>query len=441
MDAGLTHAELPDSVWEGREYTSIHAAIMFADLQNSVMISSTLPPAEYDQLVDDTQRAMLALVQELQANDFPVGEYRIAGDELAIFFYFPEEVAWNYLLDGPRPLAGDERERYVAECKQAKETLAYSAFKAAILLKNSWLVERFNTKRITDHQEPFELGMGVHLGRVFLRRRADGGKRIEGYAVNLAKRVEGACRQAKLSHIMFSQKARDVLCKTVVAHSQLRQRVFFSPHETELELLKGIAKTQKLYELKFYQRLGLRPGPEAMEQYEAIFALDSSNRWAYYQLVDHYLNRLKDYDQAYELASQALLVHPDDEKIMLDLAECHFHEQDYSQAKRYCENALALNESFDLAYERLNMIAEAQGDEEAQLEYAGEALRLSPGSPINHMNYALLVGKAGELAKAAKHASVAIAAYPEFRSNEDVDELLQLLDQHDALPDELREHS
>ena len=132
---------MQDSIYDGHEFTSIHAAVLFADLENSVMISSALSGPEYDRLINAFQQTMLELVQALKEQEYRVVEYHVAGDQLSIFIYDPEEVARNHALDGPEPLQGEARARVVEQCNKVNAELAISALKAAIQLKNRWLVQ------------------------------------------------------------------------------------------------------------------------------------------------------------------------------------------------------------------------------------------------------------------------------------------------------------
>ena len=53
----------------------------------------------------------------------------------------------------------------------------------------------------------------------------------------------------------------------------------------------------------------------------------------------------------YELAKQAYLADPHDEKVMLDLSRFAFQAGNLDQAFRMAEHALAANPQFDLAFE------------------------------------------------------------------------------------------
>jgi class 3 adenylate cyclase len=401
------------------QHSYIHAAILFADIENSVMLSAALTPLDYDNLLNAYHAAMQGLVEELRGQGLPIGEYSIAGDQLSLFLYDPAEVERNEQLDGEEAEQDPARRReLIAASRSSNTELVFAALKAAVMLKNRWLLLDFNLRRVREHREPHGIGVGIHYGRVYLRERVDGRKRIEGFAVNLAKRVEGFARHGQYSHIMFSQHAHDKLRGTVRQHTQLRQRVFFHQHELELELLKGVAESQALFELKFLSRIGgVRVAPEVVEQYEAMFYLNPRNSWAYYQLFEHYAYGAQNWDKVLAMVKLAMLANPQDERLLLDLSRCYSRHGNLRQARLLAEQAIKLNPEFDLAYEHLATIAQDEGDVPGQVDYLSRAVGLAPGSPVNNMNLGLALCKAGDLHTAQQHLADALAGYPEYVDN------------------------
>jgi len=428
---------MPASVWRGLEYTCIHSAILFADIQNSVMISSTISLAEYDRLIDQFQEVMLQLVEDLRDQGMPVGEAYVAGDQLCIFFYDPQEVKRNYQLDGPESPQGSKRRELITTCREQNQVLIFSALKAAVQLKNLWLVQHFNVERVISHHSPFELSIGIHSGRVYLRDRPDGQRRIEGYAVNLAKRIETASRQGRYSFIMFSQEACETLRRAVGGHSQLRQRLFFHRHELQMQELKGIAKPQPVFELRFCHRIQVPVDKEVVAQHDAIFAIDPTNTWSYYQLVEYHGYTRGDWDTAYELAQRAQVVNPADEKVKLDLSKYHFQRGELQMSLVYAKQALELNPEFDLAYEQLALISNALDDIEGSVEYLRNAVSLSPGSAGNHLNLGLILVEAGQFDEAMRYLQNAINIDPRYAKGVVPLEALRELSSHVKLPGEL----
>jgi class 3 adenylate cyclase len=405
---------MQDSIFDGHDFTSIHAAVLFADLENSVMISSALSGPEYDRLINAYQGTMLELVRALEEQGMHVGEFHVAGDQLSVFFYDPEEVARNYALDGPEPLAGDARRELIRQCRKVNEEIAFCALRAAIQLKNRWLVQEANLERVLRHREPLGLAIGLHYGRVYLTNRPDGTRRAEGFAINFGKRVESCAREGKYSRIMVSQKMRDLIRTSVVKNTQLRQRIFFHRHDVAIELLKGVSRAQAVYELKFYHRIGVHVPQAAIELYESIFAIDHTNVWAYNQLVDYYAFEAHNWERVFELANIASVVHPEDEKIQHDLSKYYFQKGNLDLSREFALEALRLNPSFDLVHEQLAVIASRQEDLAAQIAHCRDAVRLSPSSAVNHFNLGLALLEAGQSDAGEYHVLEAARIYPEY---------------------------
>jgi tetratricopeptide (TPR) repeat protein len=411
----LMQVDLPDSVWDGRNYTNIYCAIIFADLENSVQMSRILSPADYDELVDIFQEAMLRTVGELRKQLGLAGiEFSVAGDQLALFLYDEASVKRNFLLDREPKLGGAERDLIVNDYRQSNENLAYNAALAAVYLKNSWLTTPINVERVVQHREPYGLAIGVHFGKVFLRNRPDGRRRLEGYALNMAKRIESFSRQGRFSRIMFSKDAANIISGLVRGLIQGRQRVFFHRHQVDEEILKGLGRTE-VFELKFIHNVSIvKPTPELAKFFSKLFAHDDTNIWAYYQLSSYYALVSPDWDKAEHLAQKANLAYPDDEKVLLDLSKCYINKNMLDQGKEYCLRALSINPHLDLAYENLALIMDQQHDYAGAVEIARKALILSPLSPINQMNVALALADIAGFDEAVHHFHQAVLSYPEF---------------------------
>jgi class 3 adenylate cyclase len=406
----------------------IHAAVMFADIENSVLLSALLDPLDFDALMQAFQELMLQVAENLKRQGLPVGEVRIIGDQLAIFFYDPAEIERNRQLDGYAPLESANRADLIHQCRESNNALAYGALRAAIQTKNAWLTHAVNQHRLRNRAEPIGLGIGIHTGRVFLRERPGGGQRIEGYTLNFAHRVQTFARNGRYSRIMCSQDARNIISSIVVRHSQLSQRVYFHQHEASFELLKGVPQSQQIYELRFFSRLGLQATDATVDQYEALFFQNHNNIWAYYQVFEYHAYDAGNWERVFELASKASLVHPRDEKVLLDLARYHSNHRDFTLAEKFALSALAINPSFDLAYELLAVIARETNDPAAELHYMAKAVQLAPRSPINRYNLGCVLCAADRLEEGARHIQYALDAYPGLREDDADRELLDRLE-------------
>jgi class 3 adenylate cyclase len=413
-DADLPEIMAVDSP-AGGDHDYIHAAILFADIENSVMWSGTLPPRDYDNLLNSFQATMYDLAADLRAQGFPLAEFAVVGDQLSLFFYDAEEINRNAAFAAPGAEDPTVRAQLVETCRAANEAVLFAAFRAAIFLKDRWLQHEYNLERVRRQREPLGLGIGLHYGRVYLKDRADGRRRIEGFAVNLAKRVEGYARFGRYSRIMLSQNAHDRLRGVVIRHTQLRQRIYFHQHEMELELLKGVTEAQAVFELRFFSRIGvMKITPDTVRQYEAMFYRNPRNIWAYYQLFEYYAYTAQDWNQVQTAVRQALLTYPHDEKVLLDLARYYQQQGNLALAREHAQQALKQNPDFDLAYELLWTIAEAEGDTEACVNYLRKAVSLAPGSPAIHLNFGLLLCDRGQSETAEHHLAQALDWYPDY---------------------------
>lgn len=385
-ELALSNGKAP---WQADEvlYGLIHTAVLTTEIEHGLLASSTLPPAEYNALLDEFQHAATGLVLQLREQGYPVAECEISGDVLRLCFYDPREVERNYQLDGPHAQRGEQRRATIEDCRRHNRELALHALRAAVLLKSLWLTRGFNLRRVLGRLEPWELRIALHYGCAQLGQRADDTRRIEGHTLAYARQLASSVQQPLYSRILASPVLHNVLCSSVVKHTLLRQRVFF--HEHRVPGLPGLPGVQQVHELRFCHRAGIPVDAEAIEQYEALFNLNQANMWAYSQLIEHYAYVQRDWNRVFALAKSAQLAHPQDEKVLLDLAKYYLEQGKPEQSREFALQALRLNDSFDLAHEHLAVIAAKLNDGRAHVEHCRAALRLSPGSPVNNFNLGL----------------------------------------------------
>lgn len=426
---------MPDSVWEGRTYTSIHAVVLHADVEDGAQIANTLSPAQYDEFIDAYHSAMDELVKNLREQQMPIAEVQLSGCYCQIVFYDESEVHRNYLLDGPNPVKDAERLQLIEESRTSNQNIAISALRSAIQIKNTWLVQEFNVDRVRSHLAPWGLGIGLHYGRVYLRNRVSGERQVEGYPLHWAKHIQSLSSQGNYSHIFLSRRTRDLLLNTVLTHTQLSQRIFFN--EKRLPDFADPTTTQvnAVYELRYYHRIGVHVTQEVIYWYDALFKLDPANTWAYYQLVDYYSYVKKDWNRVFELASIMSVANPHDEKALLDLAKYYLQLGKRSQSKTYAEKALSINPALDLAHEHLAVLASEADDVPTQIEHLRQAILLSPRSAVNSFNLGLALLENGETEEGFFFVQRALSIYPEYKDWQIFRETLLRLKQQGKLPD------
>jgi tetratricopeptide (TPR) repeat protein len=412
----------------------INATIMFVDLMNSVSLSSSMTFFEYDKMIDEFQMTMQDELEVVRRN-LEVVESHIGGDQLCVFFYDPAEVEINRRVieteggGGGSDLAEADR----ATINRVREGFAYDALVLAILIKNRWISHPINVERIVKFQPYLDLGIGINAGKVILRKRYDGRVRIEGFAINLAKRVEGFARSGHFSRIMVSKGFFDLIRNQVHSHVMLKQRLFFTRHVPEPGVLKGLPPNTSVYELKFFHRIGsLKIARETVAAYERAFVADPTNLWFYTLLIEYLLYHAKDYDKSRRIAETALNCNPANEKIYFDLANICQKMGDADGAREYCRLALRLNHELDYAYEVLaDMEPQDKAGNERRVELYTKALAVAPGSPANKFNLASALFEVGRTDEARKHMLDAVAIFPGYvKQDPDVADLAQKLGIH-----------
>lgn len=408
----------------------INATILFIDLMNSVALSNSLTLWDYNKLINEYQDTLRTVLKELPSR-YPIGEVNLGGDQLAVFFYNPAE-AVEYSPEGvggaqaeqPRsrrrvsPPAADsapsaeqeQQQRSVSE----RDRALYGALRLAVSVKNAWISHERNMNRLDGDQPVLDVGIGINTGNVVLQERGDGQVRIEGFAINFAKRVQGFARHGRFCKIMLSKQAYEAFRVIKIQHAMLKQRAFFEDWTPSEGLLKGLAPGTQVFELKFFHVLeGFGIPPEQVATYERIFARDPVNIWAYSNLMNYYLYQQNNPGAALAIAEQALYCNPRNEKVFYDLAYLHAQIEQFDLARMYCQQCIQLNSQMDIAYDLLSDIELATGgSDEKILEYISKALVLTPGSASFQQSMAKALLKMGQKEAAAKHLRTARRLYP-----------------------------
>lgn len=429
--------DLPDEVWQAYDFTSIHCSVLVARFTDVAAVVSEVPPADFNSMVDSFQGAVLALIEELKGQRYPIGDVQMSGNWVRICFFHEKEVGWNYQLDGPDPVTGSAKQAVVNACQDIKENLAFHALQAAILLKNRWLTLDFNMARVRNHLEHWDLSLGIHSGRVYLKKRVDGEVRAESGMLTMADKVVPLVPNPKYSHIIVSQRAKDYIVRKSIGHSQLRKRIYFYEHPVEESKLKGFTGATCVCELKFFHRIGVHLTDEEVGPFEALFALNRGNLWAYNMLADHHGYTHKQWMKMFAMAKRALMVHPGDEKVLLDMANAYLEINKPFLAQKCAEEALVTNPNFDLAHELLAKIANKLNDIEAQIEHWRDAMYLSPDSALNSFNLGLALLDDGQSEEGYFFVEEALRTYPDYAKTQVFRETLLELKKEGKLPSNL----
>jgi len=160
------------------------AVILFADIIHASVFSDTLGLYEYDEFLEEFQKTMY------DAKERVFDLMRMPEDEVTFDVRGDETCAILYSDDTRKNL--------------------HASLMLASYMKSLWFQSAFNIKRVAEAKIASEIAVGIHTGKVILRSRVspDMPPKPEGYAINLAKRIEGLSRQGMASKMMISNEVR-----------------------------------------------------------------------------------------------------------------------------------------------------------------------------------------------------------------------------------------
>lgn len=273
---------------------SIIATILFIDLMNSTEMSKNLTLEEYDNMIVHFQNTMYEVISShlegygYQGNGVDC-EWSIAGDEMRVFLYsesIPFDVRNSLLI--------------------------------AVKAKLAWLVSPFNERILKEGRPTSRIGAGIDCGKVVKDTRewrkmvGDQQPHIEGYAVNVAKRIESASLDGKVYQIMVG----DSFYRKCQESTEINVS-FSRPMKLEF---KGLGLKIPVYEiLSFINFEILSTMPPSfkegiIDKMEQSVRQPNAEPWAFITLLRHYISLIAsgghDYLESYviELAQQALKV-------------------------------------------------------------------------------------------------------------------------------------
>lgn len=273
---------------------SIVATIVFADLMSSTEMAKNLTLQEYDEMIVNLQSTMYEVVSHHLSSYGYVGKgldsyWSIAGDELRIFLY---SGAVHF----------DVRNALLLSTK----------------IKLAWLASGFNERVLEEGRLVSRIGAGINCGKVIKDARewrARMGERqpnIEGYAINVTKRIESVSREGNVYQIMVGDSLyrRCQESNAInVAFSKPRSLVF-----------KGLGQKIPVYELVSFVNFEILPSMPAFLQNDLLdkmeYAVNQPNPepWIFITLLRHHASLIASGRHEYleshaiELAQQALEV-------------------------------------------------------------------------------------------------------------------------------------
>lgn len=208
--------------------------IMFVDIMGASEVSNHKSPEDYAKFVNEFQVIFCEVCEKYVNAWYEVGarnnmQYTSRGDEGLLMIYRPETFE--------QPTVDID-----------------VAINIAFELKRRWLTAGVNKIRISDGLLPVDLAIGIHIGRTFLEKLPTGQQKPngnpggwipEGYAINLAKRVESHSRQGRFTHILLSEAAQGQM-------NYLTNERTYLFDDPQTFIPKGISREIRVYEIKHF---------------------------------------------------------------------------------------------------------------------------------------------------------------------------------------------
>jgi class 3 adenylate cyclase len=209
------------------------ATILFADLMNSTELAKNLSLLEYNEMLLDFQNLTFEVVsQHLDHYGYEGSgvdsDWAIVGDEVRVFLY-------------SGTVRFDIR----------------NALLIATKIKVAWLASSFNQKILKEGRIISRIGVGINCGKVIKDVRpwrvklGQAHPSIEGYAINLTKRIESASREGSAYQIMVGAN----FYKRCQQNDQLN--VAFSPPKSLI--FKGFGQKIPVYEVVSFVNFEILP--------------------------------------------------------------------------------------------------------------------------------------------------------------------------------------
>jgi len=329
---------------------NVVATILFVDLMSSTEMAKNMTLQEYDDMIVDFQRTMYEIITHHLSHYGYVGNgldshWSIAGDEMRVFLY-----------------------------SGAIRFDVGNALLIAMKIKLAWLASTFNERILQEGRLVSRIGVGINCGKVVKDVRewrvkmGEEQPNIEGYAINVAKRVESASREGSIYQIMVSDSLYRRCHESNainVAFSQPRSLVF-----------KGIGQKILVYEVSSFINFEILSSmPVSMqdgliEKMEYAVTQPDTEPWIFITLLRHYVSLIASGRHEYlethviELAKQALEVINYKSVIYNILGWFHIHGKSLRNldiALHYFDQSLSLDPRNEGAFLHRARILEKMG--------------------------------------------------------------------------------
>ena len=349
---------------------SVHATILIADLVNSTEMSKNLTLQEYDEMIVHFQSTMYEIVSA------HLGQYDYKGDG--------SDSSWS--------IAGDEIRVFLYS--GATQYDVRNALLMAVKMKLAWLISDFNERILKEGRLVSRIGVGINCGKVVKGVRAwrvkmgDANPSVEGYAINITKRIESTSREGKSYQVMVG----DSLRRKCLERNSLN--VVFSPPQSLV--FKGLGQNMPVFEVVSLIHSELLPSMPAdfknglVEKMHYAVSQPMAEAWVFITLLRYYASLIAsgkhDYmeNHAVRVAEQALEVAEYKPIIYNMLGWFHIYGKgihNLEMALQYFEESLKLEPRNRAALLHKARILETTGRQDLARKTYGDILLHNPNHP------------------------------------------------------------
>jgi class 3 adenylate cyclase len=344
--------------------------MLFADLMSSTEMAKIFTLQEYDQMIVDYQTTM----------------YEVATDHLRQFGYAGNGV------DSEWSIVGDELRVFLYS--GAHRFDVRNALLIALKIKLGWLVSAFNQKILKEGRLVSRIGVGINCGKVirdirpWRQKQGLAQPNVEGYAINLTKRIESSTRNGQGYQVMVG----DSFWRMCGNGNPLN--VEFSRPQTHA--FKGLGQNITIYEvIAFIDHEIVSTMPPSMHQdlvqkMEYAVSQPMPEQWTFYTLIRHYISEMltgrseSAEAKAIRLAREALDTLEYKRPMYNVLGWLHTYSKNFRDldlAFKYFHNSLELNPQDSKALLHLARIAEMMGRTDLSRRTYEEILIYDPDHP------------------------------------------------------------
>jgi len=345
---------------------SIDAVILFGDIVASATISEYSSEEDYDDFISEFQTLALSVIHEnlakhdLNEEDQQFCEYSVRGDETVLLLYTKRpERDINMALD------------------------------VAIELKRKVFLSRFNRSR--QGRSFFDVGIGIHYGRVVLKRHpsADGAHRrfnAEGYSINLTKRIEAYSRKGTFSKIMLSKRFAELVTRPMILSKR------------EDVTLTGIYGAFPIHELQVCGNSGEpeyfpQIAREDIDYYVAALENSGYDIWLSLMVARHYFDE-EDSPTAEKYYLATTQTFPAFAVGHRYLGRNFYRQNKFREARQALERACELEPLSSKAHNFLAVTLRRLQEHSLALEHHENATKFEPNSPYEYNAFAYTIAEA-----------------------------------------------